>query len=48
MSRIQLTAFNRRKVKELRVKLNSPDYVNKAIDKIASELTHLLYKKNGF
>ena len=46
MSRIQLTAFNRRKVKELRVKLSSTDYVNRAIDKIASELTHLLFKKD--
>ena len=48
MGKIQLTAFNKRKVKALRVKLSSPDYVKRAIDKIASELTHLFFKDNGY
>lgn len=48
MSRIHIAAFNKHKIKELRTKLNSPEYVQKAIDKIASELTHLLFKKNGY
>lgn len=47
MSKIQLSIFNKKKVEELRVKLDSPEYVKKAIDKIALELTHLLFKDNG-
>ncbi len=47
MAKIQLTEFNRQKVKDLRQKLNSPVYVQKAIDKIALELAHLLFKSNG-
>lgn len=48
MSKIQLTTFNRKKVILLREKLDSPDYIKKAIDKIALELTHLLFKDNGY
>lgn len=48
MAKIQLTEFNRQKVKNLQQKLNSPVYVLKAIDKIALELTRLLFKSNGY
>ncbi|MBU1076741.1 MAG: hypothetical protein KKH98_05570 [Spirochaetes bacterium] len=40
--------FSKKKVVELREKLSSPEYVKKAIDKIALELTHLLFKDNGY
>lgn len=48
MSKIQLSIFNKKKVEELREKLDSPEYIQKAIDKIALELTHLLFKDNGY
>ena len=48
MGKIQLTEFNKQKVEKLRQKLGSSNYVRKAIDKIAAELTHLLFKTNGY
>lgn len=48
MGKNYLITFNKQIAKELRIKLNSPEYISRAIDKIASQLTHLLFKKNGF
>ena len=48
MGKNYLIILNKQKVKELRIKLNSSEYINRAIDKIALELTHLLFKKNGY
>lgn len=48
MSKIQIDKFSKKKIQELRQKLNSPEYIKKAIDKIASELTHQLFKDKGY
>lgn len=36
--------LDRDRIDELRKKINSPDYINVAIEKIASDLTHLLFR----
>lgn len=36
--------LDREKIDELRKKINSPEYINLAIEKIASDLTHLLFR----
>ncbi len=36
--------LDRKKIDELRKKINSPEYINLAIEKIASDLTHLLFR----
>lgn len=48
MNKLYQRKFNKRKVVELRKKLNSPDYVNTAIDKIATDLTQLWFKDNVY
>ncbi len=36
--------INNNKISELRKKLNTPEYINTAIEKIASDLTHLMFR----
>jgi len=36
--------INKNKINELRKKLNTPEYLTTAIEKIASDLTHLLFR----
>ncbi len=36
--------LDKQKIDELRKKINSPEYINLAIEKIASDLTHLLFR----
>lgn len=46
MNKGNVRIINKTKINELRKKLNSPEYLKVAINKIAAELTHLLFKDN--
>ncbi len=37
--------INKKKIMELREKLNTPEYLSTAIEKIAADLTHLLFRQ---
>jgi hypothetical protein len=46
MNKLNLKVINKNRINELRKKLNSPEYLKTAINKIAAELTFLLFKDN--
>lgn len=46
MNKTNMKVINKAKIIELRKKLNSPEYLKTAINKIAAELTYLLFKDN--
>lgn len=46
MNKGNVRVINKTKINELRKKLNSPEYLKVAINKIAAELTYLLFKDN--